>query len=80
MIKSEINVKVHGQSNEFDNVPRGCNGLEVGFGDPSIPMMAKGGRGYFSGLILTKRPLVNNIIVSGVVEKTGSDPRLCQER
>jgi len=48
--------------------PRCGNGLEICFGDPCVPMTLKGAQGRVVVLILTKRPLVDNIRITCVIK------------
>jgi hypothetical protein len=50
--------------------------LEVGLGDPRVPVVLKDGSGLRAVLVLTKGVLVNNTGVARVVEERRSDPGL----
>ena len=79
VVKALTNVRHDGmQMQRLDRLPSCRNGPEIVLSDPGVPMLLERFEGLVMVLHLAKRPLIDDVRISGVVEQAWCDPRLAQ--
>ena len=77
VVKALTNVRHDGmQMQRPDRLPSCRNGPEIVLSDPGVPVLLERIEGLVMILHLPKRPLIDDVRISGVVEQARCDPRL----